>query len=75
MPKTAYQPLIDRLRNSPPSVLLQREAAQAIISLVSQVSAAKQAAREAERDARDDRASASTEAAWRERQGDEYGSY
>lgn len=31
--------------------------------------------REAEREARDDASSASAEASWKERQGDEYGSY
>jgi hypothetical protein len=75
MAQSSLEALLYRLRNSAPNVLLQREAARAIESLERQLNAAKKAARQAELDARDDVAGASTEAAWRERQGDEYGSY
>jgi hypothetical protein len=43
-------------------------------SAADRIEALKRQLREAERDARDDAKSASAEAVWRERQGDEYGS-
>jgi len=60
--------LLERLRSSPPNVLLQREAADEIERLQRQL-------RQAERDAREDARGAATEAHWQHAQGEEYGSY
>lgn len=59
----------DRLRT------VARDAAAAATTHQAEVLRLRSALAAARRDARDERESAATEASWRERQGDEYGSY
>jgi hypothetical protein len=71
--------LIRRLREAPPNVLLQREAADALEAMQRRLDQAHRdllnEQRESRRALREERDGAATEAMWRERQGDEYGSY
>jgi hypothetical protein len=77
MSRPNYTALVERLRNAgpTPSLLLCRDAADAIEQLQRQVEQARRDAIEEQREAARDARAAVAEARWQERQGEDYGSY
>lgn len=67
--------IVVRLRAPSPSILAMREAANEIEALRRTRDRLQARIKEMERDHRDEMSGAAAEASWRERQGDDYGSY
>ena len=67
--------IVERLRGPVPSILAMREAANEIEALRRTRDRLRATIKEMEREHREDTRSAAAEASWRERQGEEYGSY
>lgn len=67
--------IVERLRGPVPSILAMREAANEIEALRRTRDRLRATIKEMEREHREDARSVAAESSWRERQGDEYGSY